>query len=273
MIFETVSFHIVKPCNMKCKFCYATFEDMHVVEQLSFSDACIILTKLKDAGVKKITFAGGEPLLYKKIYDAIYYAKKIGLTTSIITNGSLLDEPLIKKFVGKLDWIGLSVDSTNYTTNVKIGRSSKRMPQYFELISNIKKYGFKLKINTVVNAFNKHEDMNEFISWAAPARWKVFQALKVDGQNDKEFDAIKVSQQEFRFFIERHAKQKSLVAEDNAAMTGSYLLISPKGELYENSKGYHTYSKPLQHNNIDDCLTEINLDRNMFIERGGIYNW
>lgn len=69
--FETASFHIVKPCNMKCKFCYATFEDMHVINQLPYEDACRILVKLKNAGMQKITFAGGEPLLYKHIKEVI----------------------------------------------------------------------------------------------------------------------------------------------------------------------------------------------------------
>jgi radical S-adenosyl methionine domain-containing protein 2 len=88
--FETASFHIVKPCNMKCKFCYATFEDMHIVNQLSKYDAFKILDKLKEAGLQKITFAGGEPLLYKWIYEVIVYSKGIGLTTSIQTVRCLL---------------------------------------------------------------------------------------------------------------------------------------------------------------------------------------
>ena len=36
---KTASFHIVKPCNMKCKFCYATFEDFKVGKQMDLSDA------------------------------------------------------------------------------------------------------------------------------------------------------------------------------------------------------------------------------------------
>jgi radical S-adenosyl methionine domain-containing protein 2 len=270
--FETASFHIVKPCNMRCKFCYATFEDMHIVNQLSKYDAFKILDKLKEAGLQKITFAGGEPLLYKWIYEVIVYSKGIGLTTSIITNGSLLTDELLEKFKGKLDWIGISIDSLNDETNVKIGRTYKNKPNYYELVSKIKMYGFKLKINTVVNRYNEKESMQDFINMANPARWKVFDTLRVEGQNDKQFFEIQTSDWGYQEFLQRH-NHPSMVCENNEAMTGSYLLIDPQGRLFENSKGKHTYSSPLQHTDIDKCLSEIDLNREMFVKRGGIYEW
>lgn len=264
---------------MRCKFCYATFEDMRITNQLSKEDVFKILDKLKEAGLQKITFAGGEPLLYKWIYEVIEYSKNIGLTTSIITNGSLLTDELIEKFKGKLDWIGISVDSLNDTTNELIGRTYKNKVNYLDLCLKIKEEGFRLKINTVVNSFNKHTDMNDFIDDVKPERWKVFQALRVEGQNEKQFDEIKVTTEEYKSFIDRHkhnedmSKRKCLVVEDNEAMTGSYLLIDPQGRLFENSKGKHTYSSLLQNNDIGLCLSEIELDREAFIKRGGIYQW
>lgn len=271
--FETASFHIVNPCNMSCKFCYATFDDMRLTNQLSKYDAFKILDKLKEAGLQKITFAGGEPLLYKWIYEVIVYSKTIGLTTSIITNGSLLTDELLEKFKGKLDWIGVSIDSLNETTNNLIGRVNKKKINYLDLCLKIKEAGFRLKINTVVNSFNWYGDLNDFIDDVKPDRWKVFQALRIEGQNDKQFDEIKVSREQFESYINNHKHQKSIVIEDNEAMTGSYLLIDPQGRLFENSKGKHTYSKPLQDNDIDICLSEINLNREMFVKRGGIYEW
>jgi radical S-adenosyl methionine domain-containing protein 2 len=270
--FETVSFHIVKPCNMKCKFCYATFDDMHV-KSMSYSDAVTIITKLKEAGVQKITFAGGEPMLYKHIDDCICYAKSIGMTTSIITNGSRIDTNWLFKMQGKLDWIGLSVDSISPLTNINIGRQAGADIMYYTLVEDIKMFGYKLKINTVVNRFNVREDINHFISFAKPDRWKVFQALRIEEQNDKQFDEVKVSDLEFTNYLNRHNKQSSLVPENNEAMTGSYLLIDPQGRLFENSTGKHTYSDSLISESFNHCLEQINLDREMFIKRGGIYNW
>lgn len=271
--FETASFHIVKPCNMKCKFCYATFDDMKLSKQLSITDVILILDKLKSAGLQKITFAGGEPLLYKSLKSAIVHSSEIGLTTSIITNGSMLNDSWLSEMRPFLDWVGLSVDSLDHLTQRKIGRISHKPVDYYSLIESIKIFNYKLKINTVVNAYNYTENMNRFIEWSNPDRWKVFQALRVRGQNDSQFDEIKVSKSQYIEFVNRHKHQLSLVPEDNEAMTGSYLLIDPQGRLFENSAGRHTYSSPLQSNNIETCLSQIELNREMFEKRGGIYNW
>lgn len=272
-MFETASFHIVKPCNMRCKFCYATFEDMSVMRQLSHYDACDIIEKLNIAGVEKITFAGGEPLIYRQIEAVIRYAKEIGMTTSIITNGSLLTDELLGRLQGQLDWIGVSIDSMEHDTNKLIGRVSTKDVDYRLLLKKIKSMGFKLKINTVVNSFNWYDDMNDLIDEFQPERWKVFQALRVEGQNDKQFNEIRVYDEEFEHFVNQHKHQKCMVVENNEAMTGSYLLIDPLGRLFENSAGKHTYSQPLQDSDVETCLGEINLNREMFIKRGGIYQW
>lgn len=271
-IFETVSFHIVKPCNMACKFCYATFNDMHV-KQINIHDVTAIIGKLAAAGVKKITFAGGEPMLYKHIKAAIWFAKDCGLNTCIVTNGSLLKEEWLDEMRPCLDWVGLSIDSVNEDTNIKTGRAAKgAVPDYFELVSLIRFYGYKLKINTVVNAYNWTENMRNFIKFAKPERWKIFQALRVEGQNDDYWNQIKVTSWEFISYINLHSDLNPIV-ENNAAMTGSYLLIDPQGRLFENSAGRHTYSDPVQDFLLSHCLSQIKLNRKMFIKRGGLYQW
>lgn len=64
-----------------------------------------------------------------------------------------------------------------------------------------------------------------------------------------------------------------MVVETNELMTGSYLLIDPQGRLFENSKGEHSYSEPLHLSTVETCLSQINLNRDTFISRGGLYEW
>lgn len=269
-IFKTVSFHLVKPCNMKCKFCYATFQDIKVIKQLSLENSIVIVNKLISAGVKKITFAGGEPLLYKHIKELLIHTKSKGITTSIITNGSLLTNEWLSEMSYHLDWIGLSIDSLNKTTNESIGRTANTHHDYPQLISLIQKYKYKLKINTVVNIHNQHELMSEFITKSKTTRWKVFDTLKVEGQNEKQFDNIKST--DFKGFVKKN-KHPAMVVESNELMTGSYLLIDPVGRLFENSSGEHTYSDSLTNNTMSHCLNQITLNKETFLKRGGIYNW
>lgn len=269
-IFETVSFHLVKPCNMKCKFCYATYNNFDIQNQLDISEVCIILLKLKEAGVEKVTFAGGEPMLYKDLDKAIIYAKSIGLVTSIITNGSRIKEQWLIDMQSHLDWIGISIDSLNHKTNELIGRQDKITYDYNVIVSLINKYNYKLKINTVVNIYNQDEFMASFITQSKTTRWKIFDTLRVEGQNDEQFNSIKSTR--FDKFIENN-KHEAMVIEDNDLMSGSYLLIDPRGRFYENWGSNVTKSDSLITHSVEHCLNQINLNRDRFIERGGIYNW
>lgn len=270
MHISTASFHITKSCNFKCRFCYATFKDIPT-KTMSLSEGQTIILKLYQHGLQKITFAGGEPLLHPNLKELIIYAKSIGLTTSIITNGELLTYDWLKELRPHLDWVGVSIDSLNNKTNREIGRNSNR--NYIELLSMIKELGYKLKINTVVNKFNKHENFNDLISLIKPDRWKVFQVLKVNGQNNQQFDKLSINTAEFNNFLDVHSYNKSIVPESNDLMTGSYLLIDYLGRLFENSLGHHTYSKSILQHNLSDCYNQIVVSKEKFIKRGGIYNW
>ena len=270
--FETASFHVVKPCNMKCKYCYATFDDMKVKKQLTLEQSCIILDKLRAAGVEKITFAGGEPMLYKHLDASIVYAKSIGFTTSIITNGSRITISWLEKMRSHLDWIGLSIDSLDCETNKKIGRESAfAIGSPYELTLKIVRMGYKLKINTVVNRFNeKEKHMKTFVERVKASRWKVFDTLKVEGQNDKHFEEIRST--DFERFIKNN-QASVMVPESNEMMIGAYLLIDPTGRLFDDTLGKHTYSSSLLDSGMEECLAEISLNRDTFIKRGGLYKW
>ena len=62
----SVNFHLWEPCNMRCRFCFATFQDVRqsVLPKghLPREDALRVTEALAEH-FEKITFAGGEPLL------------------------------------------------------------------------------------------------------------------------------------------------------------------------------------------------------------------
>ena len=57
----SVNYHFSRKCNYECGFCFHTAKTSHV---LSIEQSKLGLLKLKNAGMKKINFAGGEPFLY-----------------------------------------------------------------------------------------------------------------------------------------------------------------------------------------------------------------
>lgn len=285
-LIPAVNYHLWEPCNMRCKFCFATFQDVknsilpkgHLPEK----DAIEVVKELAKFGFEKITFAGGEPTLCPWLSKLLRTAKDYGLTTMIVTNGTRLTDQFLEENQPYLDWIALSVDSLKEETNKASGRAivGKRVievNQYKEIVEKIKSYNYGLKINTVVHAKNVHEDLSDFIAYAKPIRWKVFQVLPIEGQNDEKVDAFKISQEKFDQFNAKHKSLEDLgtkiVIENNESMQGSYAMVDPAGRFYDNEKGKHNYSDPILEVGIETSIQQVNYFTEKFIKRGGIYDW
>lgn len=280
-----VNYHLWEPCNMRCGFCFATFQDVKKSilpkGHLPKEESLTLIKKLAVAGFSKITFAGGEPTLCPWINELIQEAKNNGLTTMIVTNGSQLTTSFLKENQGKLDWITLSIDSLHEETNIKTGRAlfGKRpfsTDKYKELVIEIKKYGYGLKINTVVSKYNKDENLIDFIEFAEPKRWKLFQVLPVVGQNDNKVDDFLISDDEFKIFIDKNQTKNEtidIVPETNNEMKGSYAMIDPAGRFFDNSTGTYIYSSPINEIGCDNALKQMNYNYFKFLSRKGEYNW
>jgi radical S-adenosyl methionine domain-containing protein 2 len=279
-----VNFHLWQPCNMGCKFCFARFEDVkqkynlpkgHLPEE----DALSVVDELADIGFEKITFAGGEPTLCPWLGRLIARAKYRGMTTMIVTNGSRLDEAMLLELRPHLDWIALSIDSLDAETNKKSGRALKsngKSPDYFKLVDAIKALGYGLKINTVVTRLNLEENMHELIRHARPKRWKLFQVLPMEGQNNGSVEPLLISSQDFLRFVDRHADLNAItevIPETNDDMRGSYAMVDPSGRFYDNVDGRHHYSRPILELGARLAIQQMRYDFNKFLGRKGQYDW
>lgn len=196
----------------------------------------------------------------------------------VVTNGSKLTDKFLKNNKNHLDWIAISIDSLNEITNLNIGRAvvGKNMltiNHYKNLVNAVKHYGYGLKINTVINRCNYQEDFNGFIKEANPKRWKVLQVLPIKGQNDMKIDDLKISKEQFNYFIDKHKTIKTMIPESNNAIKGSYVMVDPAGRFFDNKLGMHNYSKPILELGVEDVLKSVNYDLSKFMERGGIYEW
>ena len=279
----TVNYHLWKPCNMSCGFCFATFLDLPGRAKLDYlpeAEGRDLIAALRGAGFGKINFAGGEPTLCPWLSALIRYAKSIGFTTSIVTNGSGVSEQWLDGLDGCLDILALSVDSVDGAALVKIGRMVKgKAPMdagdYRRIGDSVRRRGIRLKVNTVVNRYNLGEDFRPFIRSMRPERWKIFQALPVAGQNDGRFDEFSVSDAEFEGYVSRNGSVADdgirVVPENNELMTASYLMVDPLGRFFDNAKGRHTYSRPILESGVAGALADVEIRPDRFALRGGLY--
>jgi len=280
-----VNFHLWEPCNMRCKYCFATFQDVKQTVlpkgHLPQDKAIQVVKQLADAGFQKITFAGGEPTICPWLYELIETAHLAGLTTMIVTNGTQLSTAWLEKFQSVLDWVTLSVDSLLTDTNLQIGRAitGKKvlsLEQYMQIVLAVKKANIRLKINTVVSASNWEEDISSFIQFSKPERWKLFQVLPILGQNDACIQDFTISSEQFYSFVAKHQMhlpQIKIVAESNDLMTASYAMLDPAGRFFDNSTGTYIYSEPTLEVGVKEAFQFVSFSEKKFNTREGRYNW
>lgn len=281
----SVNFHLWEPCNMRCKFCFATFQDVKKQllpkGHLPKEQAIKLIHKIADFGFKKITFVGGEPTLCPWLTELISLAKKRGLTTMIVTNGAQLNTKFLELNKDKLDWVTLSIDSLNEDINKASGRAVRgkkaiSKERYYSLVNEIKRFDYKLKINTVVTILNKDEQLTTFINYAMPDRWKIFQVLPIKGENDEYIADFEIKLSDFNRFIEIQkdvSAKVPIVAEANFNMKESYVMIDPAGRFFTNKSGELRYSSPILQVGINEAYNEMEYNYSKFVERGGFYNF
>ena len=283
---ESVNWHLWKICNYGCKFCFARFEEINQKKVLKKERAMKIPKLLLDGGAKKLTFVGGEPTLCPHLGELINEAKKVGLTTCIVSNGTELTEGFLEKWNHVIDWIGLSIDASNDEMHVKMGRGlkgdiSKDKSNHLKLSKEVwnrcRKYDIRMKLNTVVSKTNLEDNMTKLVMELRPDRWKIFEVLSVKGQNDAEIGNLRLAEKEFEKWIKRHswvAKEGiPLVPESNELMRGSYAMLDPLGRFYNNEDGGHTYTESILENSVESEWKKNVFNRARFLKRGGLYDW
>lgn len=281
----SVNYHLWQPCNMRCGFCFAAFQDIprELVPNghLSREDSLTMVDALADAGFLKINFAGGEPTLCPWLPDLIHRAKERRMTTSVVTNGSRITPEWLQLVGGTLDWTALSIDSVEPGTLSRTGRVTRSGPMsdrdYLEIIRNLREHRIRVKINTVVTQENLLEDLADFIIKANPERWKLLQVLPVGGQNDGKVNAFLIDGEDFCRYVRRNRWVEeygiTVIPETNDLITGSYVMVDPAGRFFDNTAGAHTYSSPITEVGVEAALQKVAADPSKFLSRNGLYDW
>ena len=281
---RSVNYHLWQPCNMRCKFCFATFHDV-VADVLPKGhlprEEALRVVEVLAGRFAKVTFAGGEPMLCPWLPELICAAKQRGATTMLVTNGSKLTRSWIAAMEGKLDWITLSIDSATEETHQLLGRAVNgraiSAADYAVTAALVQLAGMRLKVNTVVTSLNVGEDMSNLISAIQPERWKILQVLPIEGQNDGKVEPLLCTPGDFADFVERHrgveARGVTLVPEDNYAIRGTYAMVDPAGRFFDDAAGRHRYSEPILRVGLDRAFGQVSFSMDGFLRRGGDYDF
>lgn len=97
MLPREVNIEVTQRCNLSCPFChnrnsFAGSGRRTQNEILSTEDVKQIIDRTAQAGIQRIRFTGGEPMMRRDIFALAEYAQKKGLRTVLNTNGTLIDK-------------------------------------------------------------------------------------------------------------------------------------------------------------------------------------
>ena len=137
--------------------------------------------------------------------------------------------------------------------------------------------GIRMKLNTVVCKSNIDDDMSNLVLELKPERWKIFEVLPVEGQNDGDVDELLLEDGEFETWVDRHSwvveKGIQFVPESNDLMRGSYAMLDALGRFYSNVNGGHSYGPSILDVGVKNAWGQNSFLEDRFHNRGGLYEW
>jgi len=123
---STIDFHITAKCRQACPYCWGPRRFRNPVDT---ETAQRILARIKDLGVRRVVFTGGDPLHRADAPDLIRFAKEIGLETALSTTGDFVTPEILEYVSPYLDLISLPLDGSSEQVN-----SRTKHPGHFSAI-------------------------------------------------------------------------------------------------------------------------------------------
>jgi radical SAM protein with 4Fe4S-binding SPASM domain len=111
-----IDVYLTSACNLRCRYCFKL--DSDDAPRIPLDDVCAVLTAGYAQNHRYVSFSGGEPFIYKPIFDVLDHAHGLGYWISILSHGGLLDRAMVQRL--KKYWrvrVRISLDGANPEQN------------------------------------------------------------------------------------------------------------------------------------------------------------
>ena len=225
---------VTKACNLRCVHCYASATPDPAEGELTREEGFALLDDLKAFNVPAVLFSGGEPLTRADTLDFIGYATSIGLSSTLSTNGMLIDPPMADRLATLgLKYAGISIDGMQSQHN-KLRGHDGAFQGALAGIRNCRERGIRVGVRFTVHALNQEylDEIFEFCLENDVQRLCVYH-LAYSGRGGK-MQKVDLTSEQTRTVVDRifeltrkcHAENKPLevLTVDNHA-DAAYLLL------------------------------------------------
>jgi len=198
-----------------------------------------ILTRIRDLGVRRVVFTGGDPLYRADAPQLIQFAKEIGLETALSTTGDFVTPEILENVSPYLDLISLPLDGSSEQINSRI-----KHPRHFSTVirslNQLRAYpSIDVKVCTPVTQHNLNDipviaRLVEDYSYSTRARvfYNVFQAFP-RAMFSVDWEKLIVSDEEFSALKDQVGAGKRIRINflDHKTLDKLYVMVFPDGSM------------------------------------------
>lgn len=146
--------HVTQRCNLRCIGCYSLNESREIYLDAPTLQLTETIEQLAHAGVSSAFFSGGEPFLRDDLGALVKHAKNCGIEAiTVITNGTCLNESVLKDMSAYVDVIAVSFDGYSEDAPSYI-RGSQRFRQLVQAVRLVQKFGIRAHIIPTIHRLN-----------------------------------------------------------------------------------------------------------------------
>jgi cyclic pyranopterin phosphate synthase len=154
-------------CDLACLYCRPSRSDEKLPERLTWEALAGVIEGLHAAGIRRIRFTGGEPLLSPHAVRAVAHARGVGFSDlALTTNGTRLAELAPALRTAGLERLTLSLDSLDETRFWRMTRGGK-LGRVLAGLEAARSVGFdEIKLNCVVLRGENDAELETITLWA-----------------------------------------------------------------------------------------------------------
>ncbi|MBI3292826.1 MAG: radical SAM protein [Elusimicrobia bacterium] len=146
-------------CNLRCIHC----RRLDVLDTISQGDLTTAEGKELIEGIRRVgspilVLSGGEPLMRPDLFELATYAVEKGLTVSLATNGTLIDDPMAWRIrAAGIRRVAISIDGADASTHDAFRQQPGSLAKALEGFQCLKALGMSLQINCTITTHNVHQ--------------------------------------------------------------------------------------------------------------------
>jgi len=164
---RTVRLSLTDRCDLACVYCRPSRSDGYFEKRLDDDGWKTMVRALVEAGVRRVRFTGGEPLLHPRVTELVAYVASLGVEDLALTTNATLLEKLARPLRDAgLRRLTVSVDSLIPERFWRITRGG-RLDKVLAGIEAARAVGFdEMKTNTVVLRGDNDDELPDIVEWA-----------------------------------------------------------------------------------------------------------